>query len=120
MFRKKIPPPLQVEVPKKKEIVLPFSLVEQTRVMIDYLTRHEGIPEDQRNMLNEWLEEYSGVLAWYILSKYGMEGLFTATAEAQMVYNSFYDAAGSEYKEAESSLFEFLERDMNDGPDDPS
>lgn len=119
-FRKKaIPPPLTPPDKSKFELMVPFYLVEQTRVMLDYLTRAEGIPELQRDMINEWLTGYSGVLAWYIIQIYGFPGLLIASEEAQDVYNRFYEAVGSAYKESESSLLEFLEKDLwDDGTTD--
>lgn len=116
MFRKKkaIPPPLAPPEKPSFELMVPFYLVEQTRVMLDYLTRAEGIPEAHRHMIDEWLSGYSGVLAWYIIQIYGFPGLLIASEEAQDVYNRFYEAVGSAYKESESSLLEFLEKDLWD------
>ncbi|OQW34545.1 MAG: hypothetical protein A4E20_11025 [Nitrospira sp. SG-bin2] len=115
MFRrKKIPPPLKVEVPQEPELRIPFYLAENLRVALDYIGRLPTVPENVRKTIDEWMTAYSGLLAWWIIQTHGWGGLMVATQEAAEVCERFYEAVGEGVKASETSLFDFLEKDIKD------
>lgn len=115
MFRRKkpIPPPLEAKPAPPVDMMLPFMLADYPRVLLDWLSKRESIPEGERLMITQLTQSYSSILAEWIVGTYGMVGLMKANYLTQQVAGEFYSALGEAQKESESSLFDFLEKDIN-------
>lgn len=112
--KKPIPPPLQVTMPQPPtELALPFMLVDYPRVLLDYLSKSPSVPEAVRQQIAELTLSYSSTLAEWIMDEYGFGGLMKANILTQQVAAEFYKAVGVAQQESESSLFNFLEKDIN-------
>lgn len=118
MFRRKkpLPPPLEPDIPTvpfEIGIVLPFTLADYPRILLDWLAHSSRIDENMRHVISELTNSYSETVAMWVMENYGFYGLIQASAMSQEVYQQFYEAVGEAAQDAEKSLFDFLEQDVN-------
>jgi hypothetical protein len=115
--RKDIPKPLDPGIPSTQPnngIAIPYTIADAPRQFLAWLANYSDLPVKTREVIAEWLLGYNTELVCWLLMNYGYGGVLEADTISREVFAQFVGAVDEEAKQQESSLFDFLEKDLGD------
>lgn len=116
-----IPPPLIPDPPPQpgaqNTLFLPFLLADAPRLQLDFLSRHQAIPQAHRDAIRSWLRGYNMRLMKWLHDAYGPEAVRAADALSRQAGRKINETHQAAQRQAERDLFTHLEKEMLDDDD---
>lgn len=113
-----IPPPLIPDPapgpPGGNDVLyIPFLLADAPRLQLEFLARHKGLTEAQRDSIKAWVRGYNTRLLKWIHDNYGPEAVRAADAMSRRAADKMNENAKLAQEQVERDLFNHLEQEFD-------